>query len=74
LTSETYESIFGHLVRLLERGISPSQSYYLHRTAKHRKTRTQIHASCGIRTHDPTVRAVEDCTRLRPRDHWDLAH
>jgi len=32
LTSETYESIFGHLVGLLGRGIGPSQGFYLHRT------------------------------------------
>jgi hypothetical protein len=30
--------LFGHLVRLLERVISPSQCVYLHRTAQHRKT------------------------------------
>jgi hypothetical protein len=32
---------------------------------------THIHASSGIRTHDPSVRAVEDSTCLRPRGHWD---
>jgi len=71
LTSETYESVFGHSVGLLGRGISPSQGHYLHRTAQQRKTRTHIHASSGIRTHDPSVRAVEDRTCLRPRGHWD---
>jgi hypothetical protein len=35
------------------------------RTTQHRKTRTHIHASSGIRTHDPSVRAVENCTCLR---------
>jgi energy-coupling factor transporter transmembrane protein EcfT len=30
----------------------------------HRKTRTHIHASSGIRTHDPSVLAVEDSTCL----------
>jgi hypothetical protein len=34
--------------------ISPSQGLYLHRTKQHRKTRTNIHALSGIRTHDPS--------------------
>jgi hypothetical protein len=44
-------------VGLLGRGISPSQ--------------TNIHALSGIRTHDPSVRASEDSSCLRPRDHYD---
>jgi hypothetical protein len=71
LTSEIYESVFGHLVGLFGRGINPSQGHYLHRTAQHRKTRTHIHASSGFRTQDPSVRAVEDRTCLRPRGHCD---
>jgi hypothetical protein len=55
---------FGHLVGLLGRGIGPSQGHYLHRTAQHRKMRTHIHASSGIRTRYPSVRAVEDRTCL----------
>jgi hypothetical protein len=35
---------------------------------------THIHALSGIRTHDSTVRAVEDSTCLRPRGHWDWQH
>jgi hypothetical protein len=31
------------------------------------ETRTDIHASSGIRTHDPSVRAGEDISRLRLR-------
>jgi hypothetical protein len=42
-----------------------------HRTTQHRKTRTHIHASSGIRNHDPSVRAAEDSTCLRPLGHWD---
>jgi hypothetical protein len=39
---------------------------------KHRiNAHTDIHASSGIRTHDPSVRASEDSSRLRPRDHSD---
>jgi len=32
---------------------------------------THIHASRRIRNRDPSVRAVEDSTCLKPRDHWD---
>ena len=31
---------------------------------------TDIHNTCGIRTHNPNKRAVAD-PRLRPRGHWD---
>ena len=31
---------------------------------------TNIHVSCGIRTHDPSRRAAADL-RLRPCGHWD---
>jgi hypothetical protein len=58
------------LVGLLGRGISPTQGLYLHRTAQHRKTRTHIHASSGIRARDPSVPTVEDSTCLRQRGHW----
>jgi len=71
LTSETYESIFGHLVGLLGWGISPSQGHYLHRTAQHRKLLTNIHVLSGIQTHDPSVQAVEDHMCLRLHSHWD---
>jgi hypothetical protein len=57
--------------RLLGRGIGPTQGLYLHRTTQHRKTLTHIHASSGIRPHDPSVRAPEDSTWLRPRGHYD---
>jgi hypothetical protein len=73
LTSELM-NLFRHLVGLLGRGISPTQGLYLHRTTQHRKKRTHIHASSGIRTLDPIVRAVEDSTCLRPRGHWDRLH
>jgi hypothetical protein len=32
---------------------------------------TDIHALCGIRAHDPSVRASEDSSCLRPRGHCD---
>jgi hypothetical protein len=34
-------------------------------------TNTDIHASSGTRTHDPSFRAGEDCSCLRPRVHCD---
>jgi hypothetical protein len=49
-------------VRHLGRGIGPLQGRYLH---------TDIHASSGIQTHDPSVREGEDGSCLRPRGHCD---
>jgi len=65
-------NLFGHLMGLLCRGISPTQGLYLRVTTQHRKTQTHTHiyASRGIRTHDPSVRAAEDSTSLRLRGHW----
>jgi hypothetical protein len=56
---------------LLGRGISPSQSRYLHMTTQTEQTHTDIHASSGIRAHDPSVREGEDGSCLRPRGHCD---
>jgi hypothetical protein len=64
-------NLFGQSVGLLGRRISPTQGLYPHRTTQHRKTRTHIHAPNGIRTRDPSVRAVEDSTCLRPRGRWN---
>jgi hypothetical protein len=54
------------MVGLLERVISPSQGLYLHRTTQHRKTRKNIHAFSGVRTHDPSNQLAKihasDCT------------
>jgi hypothetical protein len=53
--------------------IIPSQSSYLH-TGQHKyriNAYTDIHALSGIRTHDPSVRASEDSSCLRPRGHCD---
>jgi hypothetical protein len=60
-------------VGLLGRGISPSQGCYLH-TGQHKhkiNAHTNIHAFSGIRTHDPSLQAGEDCSCLRPRGHYD---
>jgi hypothetical protein len=70
LTSEIM-NLFGQLVGLLGRGISPTQGLYLHRTTQHRKKRTHIHDPSRIRTCYPNVRAAEESTCLRPRGHWN---
>jgi hypothetical protein len=64
-------NLFRQLVGLLGRRISPTQGLYLHRPTQCRKTRTHIHTSGGIRTHDPSVRTTEDSTCLRPLGHCD---
>jgi hypothetical protein len=49
--------LFTHLLGLLGRGISQSQGRYLH-TGQHKhriNAHTHIHASSGIRTHNPSV-------------------
>jgi hypothetical protein len=52
-----------HSVGLLGRVISPSQGLYL--------TQTDIHASSGIGTHDPSVRSSDDSSWPRPRGNCD---
>jgi len=54
---------YKHFTWLLGRGAGPSQGLFLYMT--------YIHASSGIRTHDLTVLAVEDHTRLRPQSQRD---
>jgi hypothetical protein len=43
-----------------------------HRMAQTQKKHTDIHASSRNRIHDPSVRASEDSSCLRPRGHCDL--
>jgi hypothetical protein len=52
---------FTQSLRLLRRGISPSQGRYLH-TGQHEteSTHTDINALSRIRTHDLSVRANQD--------------
>ena len=50
------------------RVISWSQRPLLDNTQQSQQT--DIHASCGIRTHSLSRRAAAD-PRLRPRGHWD---
>jgi hypothetical protein len=54
-----------HSVGLLGPVISPSQGRYL------KQIQIDIHASNGIRNHDPSVRVSEDSSCLRPRGHCD---
>jgi hypothetical protein len=41
------------------------------RTTQIQNKRTHIHALNGIRTHDPSFRAIEDSSWRRPRGHCD---
>jgi hypothetical protein len=45
-----------------------------HRTTQTEETHTDIHASSGIRTYDPNVRAGEDGSCLRQRGRCDRLH
>jgi hypothetical protein len=64
---------FTQTVGLLGRVLSPSQGRYLHTgQLKHRvKAHTDIHASSGIRIHDPSVLASEGSSCPRPRAYCD---
>jgi hypothetical protein len=62
---------FTQSVGLLGRMISPSQGRYLH-TGQHEhriNAHTDIHALGGTRTYDPSVRASEGSSCLRPRGY-----
>jgi hypothetical protein len=59
-------------VGLLGRGMSPSQGRYLYRATQTQNiNHTDVHVSSGIWTHDPSLRAGEDGSCLRPRSHCD---
>jgi hypothetical protein len=67
--------IFTQTVGLLGRVICPSQGRYLH-TGQHKhriNVQRDVHPLSGIRTHDPSVWAIEDSSYLRPRGHCDLS-
>jgi hypothetical protein len=66
-----FRNNFSQTVGLLGRVIIPSQGLYLNTGQyKHRiNEHTDIHTLSGIRTHDPSVRASEDSSCLRPRGH-----
>jgi hypothetical protein len=54
-------------VELLARGSARRKAV----TYTQNNTNTDIHASSGIRNHDPSVQAGEDSSYLRPRGHCD---
>jgi hypothetical protein len=59
--------LFTQSVGLLGRGIGPSQGHYLHTEQhKHRINAHRHQCLKWIRTHDPSVRAGEDGSCLRP--------
>jgi hypothetical protein len=68
-----FRNLFIQTVGLLGRVIRLSQGRYLHQEQhKHRiNAHTDIKALSGIRTHDPSARASEDNSCLRPRGHCD---
>jgi hypothetical protein len=69
----SFAIFFTQMVGLLGQVISPSQGRYLNTEQhKHRvNAYTDIHALSGIRTHDPSIRASEAISCLRPRGHCD---
>jgi hypothetical protein len=62
--------IISQTVGLLGRVIGPSQGRYLN--IEKRIHTPNIHALSGVRTHDPSVRASQDSSCLRPRGYCDL--
>jgi hypothetical protein len=63
--------IYTQSVGLFGWGISPSQGRYLHAEQHTYRINADIHAFSGIRVQDPSVRAGEDSSCLRPRGHCD---
>jgi hypothetical protein len=65
-----FRNHFSQMVGLLGRVMSSSQGIYLN-TGQHKHGinayTPNIHALSGIRTNDPSVRASEDSSCLRPR-------
>jgi hypothetical protein len=63
---------YRQLVGLLRRVISPvARPLPTQDNTDTEETRTDIHASSGIRSHEPSVSAGEEISCLRPRDHCD---
>jgi hypothetical protein len=63
-----YKELVGPLGRVISPVVRPLPAQDHTNTEE---TRTDIHASSGIRTHDPSVRAGEDISWLRPHGHCD---
>jgi hypothetical protein len=64
-----FHNHFSQTVGLLGRVISPPQGRCLNTTQTQNKRiyTTNTHALCGIGIHDPSVRASEEKSYLRPR-------
>jgi hypothetical protein len=62
---------FTQSVGLLGGLISPSQGRYLHTGQHKHRINEDIHASSGVRIHDPSVREGEDNSCLRARGRCD---
>jgi hypothetical protein len=65
LNSYTYRQLVGLLDESARRKAATYTGQHKHRI------NADIHAHSGIRTHDPSVRAEEDISCLRPRGHRD---
>jgi len=63
-------NLFDILIGPLGWEIGLSQGLYLHRAPQHKETQIYSHNSSGIRTHDPSIRAVQNNIPLRLRGHW----
>jgi hypothetical protein len=69
--SRFFSFLFLYEVGLFGRGISRSQGRYLYTEQQKRRINADIQAPSGSRTHDPSVRAGEDGSCLRPSVHCD---
>jgi hypothetical protein len=68
-----FRNLFTQSVGLLGRVISPSQGHHVY-IGQHKyriNAHTNTYASSVIRTHDRSVREIEDSSFLRPHDHCD---
>jgi hypothetical protein len=60
------------LVGILGREINPTKCLYLHTTTQRRKTKINIHATSGIRTHDishQVIKAYDSGNVITGTDH-----
>jgi hypothetical protein len=75
LESKRNDESYRQLVGLLGWGASQLQGRYLQRATETQKNpHTHIHASNGIRTHDPNVRVGEYISWSRQRSQCDGRH
>jgi hypothetical protein len=70
LTYRRFLELFRHMVGLLGRVISPSQSLYLQRTTQHRKTRDK-HPCLKRDSYPRSQQPIGQDPLLRPHGHCD---